>query len=58
MNNLTIKYEKKWVALNKNKEVLASASNIKELDKKVKKSKIKEAIYHYILPLNQYFSSN
>lgn len=58
MNSLTTKHEKKWVALNENKEVLAIASNIKELDKKVKKSKIKEVIYHYVLPLNQSFSPN
>jgi TRAP-type mannitol/chloroaromatic compound transport system substrate-binding protein len=51
------KYSNKWVALNSDRtKVLAFAKTILELDKKIKKSKIKDAIYHHVLPPNTIYS--
>lgn len=44
------KYENKWIALSSDrKKVLASASDVKKLDKKVKDSKLKDVIYHFVV---------
>lgn len=47
-------YENKWVALTLDrKKVIASANDIKTLDRKVSKLlKNKDVIYHHVLPLN------
>ena len=56
LNNLN-SYVSKWVALTVDKrEVVASASNIKKLDDKVKKERNKNVIYHYVLPYDKSFS--
>lgn len=50
-------YINKWVALTEdNKKIVASASDLKKLDTKVKKAKIKDVIYHYVLPSDKSFS--
>ena len=50
-------YVSKWVALTVDKkEVVASASDIKRLDDKVKKARLKNVIYHYVLPQDKSFS--
>lgn len=50
-------YKNKWVALTVNRdEVIASASDFKKLDIKVKKTKLKGVIYHYVLPADKSFS--
>lgn len=50
--NLLLPYENKWVALTPDrKAVVASAKNIKDLDKKVKALKqSEEVIYHHVMP--------
>lgn len=50
--NLLIKYTNMWVALSLDrKSVLASAKNIKILDKKIKTlKKSSDVIYHHVLP--------
>lgn len=51
------KFQNKWVALSKDrKNVLATATDIASLDKKVKKDKLKDVIYHYILPYHVSYS--
>lgn len=56
INKLT-RYENKWVALSKDrKTVLAAASDLKELDKKVDKLGKQEVIYHHVLPFKGTFS--
>jgi hypothetical protein len=51
-HKILIKYENKWVALTENrKKVVASANNIKDLDKKIKTLKqSNKVIYHHVLP--------
>lgn len=57
MANVFSGYKNKWVALNQDrKKIVASASNIKALDKKVKKKKIRDVIYSYVLPPDKYYS--
>lgn len=53
-SKLLIKYVNKWIALTPDrKKVLASAANIKELEKKVDKIQSKtDVIYHHVLPIN------
>lgn len=47
----------KWVALTSDrKKVVASATDLKKLDMKVKEANIKDVIYHYVLPLDKSFS--
>jgi hypothetical protein len=49
-------YANKWVALSKNSEVLAYDLDIKKLDMKVKKAKLKDVVYHFVLPLDRSFA--
>lgn len=50
-------YVNKWVALSSDKKaVVASASDLKKLDTKVKKARLKDVIYHYVLPPDKSFS--
>ncbi len=53
-SKLLIKYVNKWIALTPDrKKVLASAANIKELEKKVDKIQSKpDVVYHHVLPTN------
>lgn len=52
-----LSYVNKWVALTHDKkEVVASASDLKQLDVKVKKARLKDVIYHYVLPPDKSFS--
>ncbi len=55
--SILIKYPNKWVALTSDrKKIVASAKNIKELDKKVQKMPKKtNVIYHHVLPINGSF---
>jgi len=54
---LFIKYENKWVALTPDRQkIVTSAKNIKQLDQKVKKMKISDVIYHFVLPFRGSFS--
>lgn len=55
--NLLTKYSNKWVALTGDrKKVIASAKNIKDLDKKVNSlKKYPDVIYHHVMPINGYF---
>lgn len=47
----------KWVALTHDeKKVVASATDLRKLDLKVKKTGLKDVIYHYILPPDKFFS--
>ena len=47
-----MKYANKWVALTLDrKKVIASARTMEVLDRKVKKLKNPEAIYHRVLPV-------
>ncbi|MDO8498832.1 MAG: hypothetical protein Q7S44_03530 [bacterium] len=57
-SKILIKYTNKWVALTPDrKKVMASAPDIKSLDKKVSKlSKNKDLIFHHVLPVNGYYS--
>lgn len=55
LSNL-LSYVNKWVALSRDKKaVVASASDLKQLDIKVKKAGLKDVIYHYVLPPDKYF---
>lgn len=50
-------YINKWVALTEDKKrVVVSASDLKKLDVKVKEAKLKNVIYHYVLPYDKSFS--
>jgi hypothetical protein len=52
-SDLLLPYINKWVALNKERtKVLAVAKEIDKLDKMVKKSKMSDVIYHYVLPFH------
>lgn len=56
LSNL-LSYVNKWVALTRDKNaVVASASDLKKLDIKVKKAGLKDVIYHYVLPPDKSFS--
>ena len=57
MNKSLLNYVNKWVALSADKKiVLESASDMKQLDIKVKKSKLRDVIYHFVLPSDKSFS--
>lgn len=57
VGNILQQYNKKWVALSSDyKKVLASDSDFKKLDIKVKKNKLSNVIYHYVQPLNEPYS--
>lgn len=57
LSNILISYVNKWVALTLDKKkVVASASDLKKLDIKVKKAKLKDVMYHYVLPPDKSFS--
>lgn len=53
-SNFLIKYTNMWVALSLDrKSVLASAKNIKNLDKKIKMlKKSSDVVYHHVLPID------
>ena len=55
--NLLTKYSNKWIALTGDrKKVIASAKNIRDLDKKVNSlKKYPDVIYHHVMPVNGYF---
>lgn len=51
--NMLLKYENKWVALNKNRnKVLHAATTIDQLNKVLTKTKEKDVILHYVMPFN------
>ncbi len=51
------KFEKKWVALDKNSsKVLASGKTIEEVEKGLKRIKEKPSAIEYVMPFNSYFS--
>lgn len=51
------KYANKWVAFSSDrKSILASAADVKELDDEVKRKKLKDVIYSFILPPDKYYS--
>ncbi len=57
ISNILNFYVNKWVALTEDKKkVVASASDLKKLDVKVKEAKLKDVIYHYVLPYDKSFS--
>ncbi len=57
LSNILGTYVNKWVALTSDrKKVVASATDLKKLDLKVKKDNIKGVIYHYVLPVDKSFS--
>lgn len=57
ISSILTSYVNKWVALTSDKkEVIASAKDLKKLDMKVKKTKFKDVIYHYVLPFDKSFS--
>lgn len=57
MGSALLAYVNKWVALTQDKKaVVASASDLKRLDNKVKKDKLKDVIYHFVLPHGKSFS--
>lgn len=50
-------YINKWVALKADqKTIVASSSDLKQLDSKVKKAKLKDVVYHFVLPPDKSFS--
>lgn len=50
---ILLKYENKWVALNKNRnKVLHAATTIDQLNKILTKTKEKDVILHYVMPFN------
>lgn len=55
---LWIKYVNKWIALTSDrKKVIASAASIKDLEKKVAKTKRDpDMIYHHVLPIDGSYS--
>ncbi len=51
------RYINKWVALSQDrKKILETANDIETLDKKVKKSKLGDVIYHHVLPMDGSYS--
>lgn len=57
ISNILNSYVNKWVALTEDKKkVIASADDLKKLDVKVKEAKLKDVIYHYVLPYDRSFS--
>lgn len=57
LSNILETYVNKWVALTSDRQkVIASASDLKKLDLKVKKANIDGVIYHFVLPSNKSFS--
>lgn len=51
--NILLKYEDKWVALNKNRDkVLYAAKTLDDLHKLVNKKGEKDVILHYVPPFN------
>lgn len=51
--NILLKYENKWVALNRNRsKVLYAAATIDQLNKVLTKIKEKDVILHYVMPFN------
>lgn len=57
VGNILLSYMNKWVALTHDKKtVVASASDLKQLDVKVKKARLKDVIYHYVLPPDKSFA--
>ena len=51
--NIYLKYPNKWVALNdKKNSVIVSGSNIKEVSKKLQKSKKIASVIMFVEPLN------
>lgn len=51
--NMLLKYENKWVALDKNRNrVLHAAATIDQLNKVLTKTREKDAILHYVMPFN------
>lgn len=57
ISNILNSYINKWVALTSDrKRVLVAAPDLKRLDIKVKKAKIKDVIYYYVLPPDKSFS--
>ena len=56
MKNLNI-HKNRWVAFSSDKKkVIMSASSIEELDAEVKRRKLKDVIYSFILPAEKYYS--
>ncbi len=52
-SNILLKYENKWVALDKTRnKVLHAASTVDQLNKLLAKTKEKDAILHYVMPFN------
>lgn len=57
ISNILNSYVNKWVALTANKKkIVASASDLKKLDVKVKEANLKDVTYHYVLPYDRSFS--
>lgn len=55
--NVLTTYANKWVAFRgARKEIVAVAPTIKKLDEKVKKGKMKDVVYHYVLPFEGSFA--
>lgn len=55
--NILEPYEKKWVALSPDgKRVVAAASTIKSVDKKLDKMGEKDAVLTFVLPFNKSYS--
>lgn len=54
---ILIPYENQWVALSPDrKKVLAANKDLEKLHKKLEKEKIKDAILHFVLPFDRYYS--
>ena len=56
IRNPLLKYENKWVALSKGKKVVAYANSIKELDRKLRKTRSGDFIVTKVLPFNIAYS--
>jgi len=57
ISNILNSYVNKWVALTKDKKkVVVWAPDLKKLDIKVKEAKLRDVIYHYVLPYDKAFS--
>lgn len=55
--NILLKYENKWVALNKDRsKVLYAAKTLDNLFKMLPKSNKDDVIMHFVPPLNTYLS--
>lgn len=51
--NILLKYENKWVALDKNRiKVLYAATTIDQLNKVLTKAKENDVILHYVMPFD------